>query len=89
MPEPLPDAPAEPANAELLPEPAVANEACAGVAEQADAVPLPSPAGKPVAPASTRTPGKAIESERLELEGADGQLVQIGVRTEQGKALLR
>ena len=50
----------------------------------------PSPvAGKPAAPASTRPAGQAIESERLELVVADGQLVQIGVRTELGKALLR
>ena len=40
------------------------------------------------APATGHSPGQAIVSERLELGTADGRLVQIGVRTELGKALL-
>lgn len=47
------------------------------------------PRPKPQAPAATRPPGQAIVSERLELVANDGRLVQIGVRTELGKALLR
>ncbi len=45
-PEPLPDLPAEPANAELLSDPAAASEASAGVAEPAAAAPLPQARNK-------------------------------------------
>ncbi|MDB5744078.1 MAG: hypothetical protein JWR68_2393 [Polaromonas sp.] len=58
----------------------------AGTAKPASAVATPS------APASTsapRTVAEPITSNRLELTGPDGRTVQIGVRTELGKALAR
>ncbi len=45
--------------------------------------------GKKVTQPVARPSGQAIESEQLELLAADGRMVQIGVRTELGKALLR
>ncbi|MDB5868969.1 MAG: hypothetical protein JWP96_1301, partial [Polaromonas sp.] len=54
--------------------------------------PAPGKAGAaPVAaaPARARTATQPIMSDRIELTGPDGRSVQIGVRTELGKALAR
>ncbi|MDB5930860.1 MAG: hypothetical protein JWR60_2567 [Polaromonas sp.] len=49
----------------------------------------PTPAPTPAAATASRTASAPIVSNRLELTGPDGRAVQIGVRTELGKALAR
>ena len=72
--------------AAAAPRPAVAPAARAPAAAAPAAT---RPAAPASAPPAARPPGQPIVSERLELAAADGRSVQIGVRTELGKGLLR